>query len=251
MIFASLWEANRTPWSMSSGGPAAACSSPPTAATRGPRSPRTGLPRLWGKVGVSVSGADGNRVYAIIENEAAGGLYVSDDAGASWKLMNDNRNMRQRAFYYTRLNADPGQRHRLRPQRAVLQVDRRRQDHDDHSRAARRQSRPVDFEHRQQADGAVERRQRQRDVERRQTWTEQDIPTGQFYNVFTTKHVPYHICGAQQDNSTACVGSQANPARARAACRRSSMPSAAARAATSRRIRKTSTSSSPAATAAT
>jgi len=44
-----------------------------------------------------------------------------------------------------------------------------------------------------------------------QTWTGQDIPTGQFYNVFTTKHVPYHVCGAQQDNSTACVGSQANP----------------------------------------
>ena len=42
-----------------------------------------------------------------------------------------------------------------------------------------------------------------------QTWTDQDIPTGQFYNVFTTRHVPYHICGAQQDNSTACVGSQA------------------------------------------
>ena len=38
-----------------------------------------------------------------------------------------------------------------------------------------------------------------------------DIPTGQFYNVFTTKHVPYHVCGAQQDNSTACVGSQASP----------------------------------------
>ena len=37
------------------------------------------------------------------------------------------------------------------------------------------------------------------------------IPTGQFYNVFTTKHVPYHVCGAQQDNSTACVGSQNNP----------------------------------------
>ena len=43
------------------------------------------------------------------------------------------------------------------------------------------------------------------------TWTDQDYPTGQFYNVFTTRHVPYHICGAQQDNSTACVGSQANP----------------------------------------
>ena len=66
-----------------------------------------GLPSgLWGKVGVSVSAADGNRVYALIENEK-GGLFVSDDAGTSWKLINDNRNLRQRAFYYTRLLADP------------------------------------------------------------------------------------------------------------------------------------------------
>ena len=38
-------------------------------------------------------------------------------------------------------------------------------------------------------------------------WTEQDYPTAQFYNVFTTNHVPYHVCGAQQDNTTACVPS--------------------------------------------
>ena len=73
-----------------------------------------GLPAgLWGKAGVSVSGADGNRVYAIIENEAAGGLYLSDDAGATWKLVNDNRNMRQRAFYYTRIVADPQEKYTL------------------------------------------------------------------------------------------------------------------------------------------
>ena len=62
---------------------------------------------LWGKVGISVSGADSNRVYALIENEPDGGLFVSDDAGASWKKINDNRNIRQRAFYYTRIYADP------------------------------------------------------------------------------------------------------------------------------------------------
>ena len=41
-----------------------------------------------------------------------------------------------------------------------------------------------------------------------ETWTRQDHPTGQFYHVTTTSDVPYHICGAQQDNSTACVSSQ-------------------------------------------
>src|SRR6185436_16562966 len=65
-----------------------------------------GLPQgLVGKISVSLSGADSNRVYALIENDK-GGLYVSDDAGASWKLINENRNLRQRAFYYTRLLAD-------------------------------------------------------------------------------------------------------------------------------------------------
>jgi hypothetical protein len=40
-------------------------------------------------------------------------------------------------------------------------------------------------------------------------WSAQDFPTEQFYHVVTTTHVPYHVCGAQQDNSTACVSSQA------------------------------------------
>ena len=40
-----------------------------------------------------------------------------------------------------------------------------------------------------------------------ESWTGQRYPTAQFYNVFTTNHVPYHVCGAQQDNSTACVSS--------------------------------------------
>ena len=59
-----------------------------------------------GKIGVAVSGADSNRVYALVENEN-GGLFSSDDAGATWKLVNAGRNIRQRAFYYTHVFADP------------------------------------------------------------------------------------------------------------------------------------------------
>jgi hypothetical protein len=36
-------------------------------------------------------------------------------------------------------------------------------------------------------------------------WTAQDFPTAQFYHVITTKHIPFHVCGSQQDNSTACT----------------------------------------------
>ena len=75
-----------------------------------------------------------------------------------------------------------------------------------------------------------------------ETWTPETMPTAQFYHVITTKHVPYHVCGAQQDNSTACVSSQprrAAPADPAAAPTRCSTRSAAARAATSPAIRAT------------
>ena len=67
-----------------------------------------GLPAegVIGRIGVSVSPADPNRVYAIVEH-ASGGLFRSDDAGASWSLVNSDRNIRQRAFYYTHVTADP------------------------------------------------------------------------------------------------------------------------------------------------
>ena len=63
-------------------------------------------PASIGRIGVAVSGADSNRVYALVENEN-GGLFSSDDAGATWKLANEDRNIRQRAFYYTHVTADP------------------------------------------------------------------------------------------------------------------------------------------------
>src|SRR5207302_10301247 len=107
-MFAALWEAYRNEYQMSSGGPGSGLFKSTdggdtwTDITRAP-----GLPSgMDGKIGVSVSGADPNRVYAIVENEN-GGLFSSDDAGATWKLANAGRNIRQRAFYYTHVTADP------------------------------------------------------------------------------------------------------------------------------------------------
>ena len=151
------------------------------------------------------------RLRASSRTKPAAVCIVSDDAGATWTKINDDRNLRQRAFYYTRIYADPKDKDTV----YVLNVqffkstDGGKTFPTQHPRAARRQPRPVDRADRQQAHGPGQRRRRQRLVNGGQTWTDQDFPTGQFYNVFTTKHVPYHICGAQQDNSTACVGSQA------------------------------------------
>jgi photosystem II stability/assembly factor-like uncharacterized protein len=108
VIYAALWEAWRKPWAMSSGGPGSGLfksvdgGNSWTEITRNP-----GMPKgVLGKIGVSVSPVDANRVYAIVEHKE-GGVFVSNDAGASWTRTNDSRDLRQRAFYYSRLVADP------------------------------------------------------------------------------------------------------------------------------------------------
>jgi photosystem II stability/assembly factor-like uncharacterized protein len=212
VLYASLWEAFRTPWSMSSGGPGSGLfKSSDGGETWSELTKNPGLPAgLWGKVGVSVSPVDGNRVYALIEHEAAGGLYLSDDAGATWRQSSDNRNIRQRAFYYSRLVADTKDKDTI----YVLNVQFFK------STDAGKTLTTIRVPHGDNHDLWIATGDNQRMVQANdgganvsvnggRTWTGQDFPTGQFYNVFTTRHVPYHICGAQQDNSTACVGSQA------------------------------------------
>ncbi len=212
VLYAALWQVYRTPHSMESGGPGSGLFKSTdggttwTEITKNPGMP-TGL---WGKVGVSVSGADSNRVYAIIENEAAGGVYISDDAGATWKVGDQDRKLRQRAFYYTHITADPVIKDRV----YVLNVQFWRSD--DGGKTFPTQIRPPHGDNHDLwiAPNDSNRMVQGNDgggnvsVNAGRTWTGQGYPTAQFYNVFLTKHVPYHVCGAQQDNSTACVGSE-------------------------------------------
>ena len=86
VLYAGFWEVFRTPHSLSSGGPGSGLFKTTDGGTTWTElTKNAGLPApIWGKVGVSVSGADGNRVYAIIEAKD-GGIFLSDDAGATWK----------------------------------------------------------------------------------------------------------------------------------------------------------------------
>jgi photosystem II stability/assembly factor-like uncharacterized protein len=210
VLYAALWEAYRTPWSMSSGGSGSGLfKSTDGGETWTELTRRRGLPAgVIGKIGVSASPAKANRVYAIVE-AADGGVFRSDDGGATWTKTNDERKLRQRAFYYTHIVADPALADRV----YVLNVGFYRSDdggvHFDTTIAA---------PHGDHHDLWIAPNDNQRMVEANdgggtvsvnggRTWTAQDFPTAQLYHVATTRDFPYHVCGAQQDNSTACLPS--------------------------------------------
>lgn len=211
-IYAALWEAYRKPWQMSSGGPGSGL----FRSTNGGRSwteltRSEGMPQdgVIGKIGVSVSPVDGKRVYAIIEHEEAGGVYVSDNAGKSWRHVNDSRDIRQRSFYYSRLVADPQEKDRV----YILNVQFYRSDD------AGETLEQVDTPHSDNHDLWIDPTNNQRMIQTNdgganvtlnggETWTDQQYPTAQMYRVSVSHHFPYFVCGGQQDNSTICVPSR-------------------------------------------
>jgi photosystem II stability/assembly factor-like uncharacterized protein len=210
VMYASLWEAWRKSWGMSSGGPGSGLFKSTdfgetwTEITRNP-----GLPQgVIGKIGVALSPAAPYRVWALIEAED-GGVFRSDDGGMNWTRTNDERRLRQRAFYYTRIYADPQDPdvmyalntglYRSRDGGATFQGIRvPHGDNHDLWIAPTDPDRMINGN-----DGGANV-----SFNGGQTWTEQDYPTAQFYRVVTTNHDPYMICGAQQDNSTACIPSR-------------------------------------------
>ncbi len=213
VMFAAMWEAYRVEYQMSSGGPGSGLfKSTDGGDTWTEITRNSGLPQgVVGRIGVAVSGADSNRVYALVENDK-GGLYVSDDAGTTWKLVNESRNVRQRAFYYTHVFADPNNKDVVYMQNTAVfrsadggktLVNAGGGTHGDHHDLW---IDPDDSEHVLDANdggGAIS----YNISSRQRTWSDQDFPTGQFYHVTTTKNLPFHVCGAQQDNSTMCVPS--------------------------------------------
>ena len=108
IIYASFWQVYRTPYKMLGGGPE--CSlykSSDGGQTWEELSENPGFAkRPLGKIGITVSGANSNKLWALVESEN-GGVYASEDAGKTWKLVNEDRKLRQRAFYYSRIYADP------------------------------------------------------------------------------------------------------------------------------------------------
>jgi photosystem II stability/assembly factor-like uncharacterized protein len=210
VLYAALWEAFRNTYMMSSGGPGSGLFKTTDGGdhwTEISRNP--GMPKgILGKIGVDVSRADSNRVYAQIEARD-GGTFLSDDAGATWKKASENRDVQQRAFYYTRVFADPKNKDTfyepnvgfMKSTDAGKTWTQIRAPHGDNHDLWIDPTNPKRFILSNDGSATVT-------TNGGETWTDLDVPTAQFYHVITTSDVPYHVCGAQQDNSTACVGSR-------------------------------------------
>lgn len=105
LLYAGMWDHQRKPWTIRSGGPGSGLYRSVDGGVNWEKCGE-GLPAEMGKVGVSVSPVDPQRVYAIIEAEQ-GGVYRSDNRGETWKRVNDRRVTIARAWYYTEIVADP------------------------------------------------------------------------------------------------------------------------------------------------
>ena len=206
ILYAAFWQAWRTPWQLVSGGAGSGIFKSTDAGehwTEITRNP--GLPTgVIGNIGLAVSPANSKHLWAIIEADS-GGVFRSTDGGATWTQTNTERRLRQRAWYYTRIFADPKEESSV----YVLNTGMYRSTDDGKT------FKSIQIPHGDSHDLWIAPKDAERMIEGNdgganvsfnggKSWSEEDQATAQFYHVATTNHFPYRVCGAQQDNSTLC-----------------------------------------------
>jgi len=213
ILFAALWQARRSSWGMSSGGPGSGVYRSGDGGTTWKHIEEHGLPKgPYGKIGVAVA-ANSERVYALIEaHNPDGGLYRSDDDGESWQLVNPSHSLWQRPWYYMHIIADP------RDEDVVYIMDVETYKSTDGGHLFNKVKVPHGDNHGLWIDPMDTRRMIASNdggvtvtIDGGKNWTRQDNqPTAQFYHVITDQATPYRVYGSQQDAGSVAIASRSD-----------------------------------------
>ena len=209
IVYAAYWDHRRFPWKVQSGGPGSGIWKSVDGGLTWNKLSK-GLPKdVMGKIGISVSRANPNKVWAIIEAEK-GGLYRSDNGGKNWKLINPDRLLRARSWYYMHIQAHPTDEESVFVMNAPLVQST------DNGKTFVNLNTPhgdnhqvwINPEHPQYMinanDGGANV-----SINGGKDWSRQDNqPTAQFYRVNADMQFPYRIYGGQQDNSSVSIASR-------------------------------------------
>jgi photosystem II stability/assembly factor-like uncharacterized protein len=210
ILYAGFWQVYRKPWTLESGGTEGGI----WKSTNGGDTWKKlsgGLPDgIVGNIGVAVSPSKHDRVWAIVESREKGGVYRSDDGGEKWTKTNSENKLRQRAWYYTRIYADPKNADAI----YVLNTGFFR------SGDSGKTFQPIRVPHGDNHDLWIDPDDPQRMIESNDgganvtfdggaSWSSiMNQPTAQIYRVIADDQFPYWIYGAQQDNTTVAIASR-------------------------------------------
>jgi photosystem II stability/assembly factor-like uncharacterized protein len=215
IIYAGMWQAERKPWTLIDGGEHGGVYKTKDGGETWTRL-EGGLPTgVVGRVGVAVSPVNPQRVWVIqeAEKEEKGGIYMSEDGGENWTRINRDHRFRQRAWYYSRIFADPVNEHTV----YVLNTgfykslndgedfERIRTPHgDNHCLWINPNDSNIMV---QSNDGGANVT-----YDGGHSWsTQSNQPTAEIYRVEVDSQFPYKVYGCQQDNSSIAISSQGNP----------------------------------------
>ncbi len=212
ILYATSWEHRRLPWTVSSGGAGSAVWKSTDEGNTWQKLTE-GLPKMMGKMGISVSRANSNRVFAIVETEKSkSGVYRSDDGGKTWALLSNNQDISSRSWYYMEVFADPINENIVYVLNAPMMksidggktfAQVRVQHGDTHDLWINPSKNNVIA---LGDDGGAEI-----SFDYGKSWSSiMNQPTAQFYRVNTDNVFPYKVYGGQQDNSSVIIASRNN-----------------------------------------
>ncbi|MBD1261548.1 glycosyl hydrolase [Maribacter polysiphoniae] len=212
ILYAAMWQHERFPWTITSGGKDSGLYKSTDGGSTWEKM-KEGLPKAFGKAGISVSRTNPERVFAVLEGEDdKGGVYCSDDAGKKWTQVNKDRINIARSWYYMEIYADPQDENLVYVLNAPVTK----------SIDGGKSFKPLSTPHGDNHDLWINPTDNSKMINSNdgganisnnggKSWSsQQNQPTAQFYRVITDNIVPYTIYGGQQDNSAIAIASRTN-----------------------------------------